>query len=349
VSFIAQFSQIQTELQRRGIDAYDMRDESHLELVFVAPSGIDREDGSARRNPPITWLEDEPFRPRPIGTPSTPSPIRFFLDGSQRTLRAFYCDNVPVITGIVGAAILERDERGEPRVVPGMLAFKHVWVIPLQSSLPGLNELIDVIRSHGGEIVDPLDEIEPERYGHELLEFGGVMERGFKRVGRVRQEVEAALLEHWCMEHGSGTGLVLVDGPLRSVAPCAIGLVKSFTRQYLTGEASTALFRLKHGERSAAFSVADGWRDGTRVNAWYQRHWDATGRDPRHALIRLEMSADWHEQPTVDDVAGWVMRERVPSAKADARWATLLYPVHYLEEILKRHIDAQTRGWTTRR
>jgi hypothetical protein len=133
------------------------------------------------------------------------------------------------------------------------------------------------------------------------------------------------------------------------VSPCAVGLVKSFTRQYLTGEASTMLFRLKHGERSAAFSVADGWRDGTRVNAWYQRHWDATGRDPRHALVRLEMSSDWTGQPSIDDVAGWVMRERVPSAQADARWATLLYPVHYLEAILKRHIDAQTRGWTTRR
>jgi hypothetical protein len=176
-----------------------------------------------------------------------------------------------------------------------------------------------------------------------------VMERAFKRVGRVRQAVESELLERWCGEHGSGEDLVLVDGPLRSVAPCAIGLVKSFTRQYLTGEASTMLFRLQHGERSAGFSVADGWRDGTRVNAWYQRHWDATGRDPRHALIRLEMSADWHDQPSIDDVAGWVMRERVPSAQADARWATLLYPVHYLEAILKRHIDAQTRGWTTRR
>jgi hypothetical protein len=326
-----------------------MRDEGHLELVFVTPSGIDRDDAGDRKRPEITWLEADWARPRPIHEPTTPSLIRYFLDGSQRTLRAFFCDNIPVITGIVGAAILHRDERGEPRVVPGMLSFIHVWVIPLRSSLPELNKLVDVIQARGGEIVDPLDDVKPERYDEELTEFGGVMERGFKRVGRVRQEVEAELLDRWCAEHGSGTGLVLVDGPLRSVAACAVGLVKSFTRQYLTGEASSTLFRLKHGERSAAFSVADGWRDGTRVNAWYQRHWDASGRDPRHALIRLEMSADWQGQPSVDDVAGWVMRERVPSAQADARWATLLYPVHYLEEILKRHIDAQTRGWTTRR
>jgi hypothetical protein len=349
VSFIAQFREIKSELERRGVAAYDMRDETHLELVYVAPSGIERDDAGARRNPPITWLEDDYLLPRAIGTPSAPSPIRYFLDGSQRTLRAFYCDNVPVITGIVGAAILRRDDRGEPRVVPGMLAFKHVWVIPLRTSLPELNRLIDVIRARGGEIVDPLDEVDAASYETELFEFGAVMERAFKRVGRVRQEAEADLLTRWCAEQGTVDELVLVDGPLRSVAPCAVGLVKSFTRQYLTGDTSTMLFRLKHGERSAAFSVADGWRDGTRVNAWYQRHWDATGRDPRHALVRLEMSSEWAGQPPVDDVAGWVMRERVPSAQADARWATLLYPVHYLEAILKRHIDAQTRGWTTRR
>jgi hypothetical protein len=349
VSFIAQFSEIQAEIKRRGIAAYDMRDEGHLELMFVGPSGLDRDDAGDRKRIDVTWLEDEPARPRSIAASSRPSPIRYFLDGSQRTLRAFYCENIPVITGIVGAAVLQRDEGGEPRVVSGMLIFKHVWVIPLKSTLPGLNQLVDVIQARGGEIVDPLDEVPIERYEDELREFGGVMERGFKRVGKVRQEVEADLLARWCADNGTGTGLVLVDGPLRTVAPCAIGLVKSFTRQYLTGAEALALFRLKHGERSAAFSVADGWRDGTRVNAWYQRHWDATGRDPRHALIRLEMSADWDGQPSVDDVAGWVMRERIPAAKADARWATLLYPVHYLEEILKRHIEAQTRGWTTRR
>lgn len=349
MSFIAQFSEIQAEIRRRGIAAYDMRDEGHLELVYVRPSGLDRDDNAGENRPEVTWLEDAPARARTIGPPSRTSPIRYFLDGSQRTLRAFYCDNIPVITGIVGAAVLERSDSGEPRVLPGKLAFKHVWVIPLRTSLPGLDQLIDVIRARGGEIVDSLDDLSDERYEQELAEFGGMIERGFKRVGRVRQDVEAQLLAAWCAENGDGSGLLLVDGPLRSTAPCAIGLLKSFTRQYLIGEASTALFRLRHGERSAAFSVADGWRAGHRVNAWYQRHFDAAGRDPRYALVRLELSSAWTNQPPIDDVAAWVMRERAPAAKADARWATLLYPVHYLEAILKRHIEAQTRGWSARR
>lgn len=349
MSFITQFSDIHAEIRRRGIDAYDMRDEGHLELVFVGSAGLESESAGPRGAEAFTWLETEYTRAYPVPAPREPSPIRYFLDGSQRTLRAFYCDNVPVITGIVGAAVLERSVAGEPRVLPGMLAFKHVWVIPRTTDLPGLNQLIDVIESRGGEIVDPLDGLYGDRYQEELREFGGVIERGFKRVGVERQKLESELLARWCAELGPEAGLLLADGPLRAVSPGAIGLVKSFTRQYLTGEASTALFRLRHGERSAAFSVIDGWRKDAKVNAWYQRHWDATGRDPRHALIRLELSSDWRDQPGVNDVAGWVMRERVPAAKADARWATLLYPVHYLEEILKRRIEAETRGWSSRR
>ena len=44
-------------------------------------------------------------------------------------------------------------------------------------------------------------------------------------------------------------------------------------------------------------------------------------------------------------MSAWLMAERTPRATADARWATLLYPVHYLERILKRRLEADTRGW----
>jgi hypothetical protein len=140
--------------------------------------------------------------------------------------------------------------------------------------------------------------------------------------------------------------MLLIDGPLRNPVTGVVGLVKSFTRQYVTGAESAMLFRLKQGERTAAFTVTDHWRSDTPVRVWYQRHWDATGRDPRHALIRLEVFDGWEGHPSYDNVASWVMRERLPAARADARWATLLYPIHHLEEVLKGHIEAQTRGWS---
>jgi hypothetical protein len=350
VTFIAQFSEIQAEIKRRGIAAYDMRDEGHLELVFVGPSGLDRDDADYREKVNFSFLPGESGEPRKITVPESDSPIRYFLDGTQRTLRAFYCQNIPIVAGVVAAAVLVRNDRGEPRVMPGMIRFRHAWIIPKKSGIAEVDHLIEVITAKGGEVVDPLDDprFDDERYANELLEFGGLLEHAFKRVGALRTEIELELLRLWCGNR-TDDGLLLVDGPLREDAPGAIGLVKAFTRQYFMGAEAMTLFRLGHGERTAAFTVADFWRRDYPVDAWYQRHWDASGRDPRHALVRLELSSNWPEKPSVDDVAGWVMRERVPAAKADARWATLLYPVHYLEEILKRHIEAQTRGWTTRR
>ncbi|MCC6791659.1 MAG: hypothetical protein IT336_08245 [Thermomicrobiales bacterium] len=349
MTFIAQFGEIQAEIERQGIAAYDMRDEGHLELVFVGASGIDRDDGEYRERVKFRFLTGESGDPREIRVPLTAAPIRYFLDGTQRTLRAFYCQNIPIVAGIVAAAVLERSERGEPRIMPGMIAFRHAWIIPMRSGIPEIDRLIALIHSKGGEVVDPLDHprFAGDRYAEELHEFGGLLEHAFKRVGGLRTEIELDLLRRWCANR-QDDGLLLVDGPLREEACGAIGLVKAFTRQYFMGAEATTLFRLRHGHRTAAFTVEDFWRAGHTVDAWYQRHFDASGRDPRHALIRIELSSNAPGKPDIDDVAGWVMRERVPAAKADARWATLLYPVHYLEEILKRHIDAQTRGWTRR-
>jgi hypothetical protein len=35
------------------------------------------------------------------------------------------------------------------------------------------------------------------------------------------------------------------------------------------------------------------------------------------------------------------MTEKRPRASADARWANLLYPVHFLERILKQYVDRE--------
>ena len=36
-----------------------------------------------------------------------------------------------------------------------------------------------------------------------------------------------------------------------------------------------------------------------------------------------------------------MLAERIPRATADSRWATLLYPIYYLEQILKRYIETK--------
>jgi len=346
VSFIARFRQIHAELERQGIPAFDMRDEGHLENIFVGATGADPDGQPPRNEAPLTWLENDSTRPRVIQAPGEASRIRYFLDGTQRTLRALYCDNLPIVVGVVGAAVIRRDDDGRLHVVPGMVGFKRFWVAPRRAHKYDLDRLLSVLEDAGEEIVDPLEKFSEDRYAAELADFGGVIEHAFKRVGVIRQELEQALVLRWNDEIGDHDGMLLVDGPLRAPVTGAIGLVKSFTRQYVSGAESATLFRLKHGERTAAFSVTDGWRSDTPVQVWYQRHWDATGRDPRHALIRIELFDGWVDHPSFDDVSAWVLRERLPAARADARWATLLYPIHHLEEVLKGELEAQTRGWS---
>ena len=86
-------------------------------------------------------------------------------------------------------------------------------------------------------------------------------------------------------------------------------------------------------------------RPAAAVNAWYQRFWKRPG-----AIPAMRSSGSRPRTPTPpavwEDLAGWLMEER--AATNDARWPTLLYPIHYLEQNLKKQLDAATRGWPQR-
>ncbi|MGN6484497.1 MAG: hypothetical protein ACTHMX_08835, partial [Thermomicrobiales bacterium] len=73
--------------------------------------------------------------------------------------------------------------------------------------------------------------------------------------------------------------------------------------------------------------------------------WDSSGLDARHALVRIEAPHEVATPEEIDRIAGWLVSERLPRATADPRWPTLLYPIHYLEAILKRRLAALTAGW----
>jgi hypothetical protein len=67
--------------------------------------------------------------------------------------------------------------------------------------------------------------------------------------------------------------------------------------------------------------------------------------DARHALVRIEAPRSVTTSGEIDRISAWILAEKTPRATGDSRWATLLYPVHLLERILKRRLDADTVGW----
>jgi hypothetical protein len=352
-SFAGLAARLDAELKRAGVQYHDMRREQQLEVQLIGPSGADRETNNRAGRVDIERLEG-PVTGRAI--PSTPSPsrIRYFLDGSQRTFPAYLFGSVPVIASITAAAVLERDGDGNPRVMPGMLRLRHSWLAPRR--LPEMEPFLQLVERVGMDVVDPLAQFDDEvAYAEAAADYGRLVEFGHKAANKLRAGLEVDLLRRWSRRPGvMDDGWIVVDGTLPFCAPRAVGLVKSFTRQYLTGEEAARMFQLTPGQRTSAFQVTDLWRgdesapDGDaddRRTLWFLRMWDAAGRDARHSLVRIEAAPDMVDPRQIDELSAWLLAERVPRAMADTRWATLLYPVHYLERILKRYVDADTRGW----
>lgn len=340
---------IYRDLRAAGHDIRHMRFERHLETARPRESDSDRLDQSPKAGTrPIDWERTSVFSHR-VGAATGRSPFRYFLDGAQRTLPSFFTDVVPISSSINVAGILERDDEGAAKLAANTLKLQHTWLIPKRSSFPVVNAVLERLCAMGDcNIVDPLERFkdEPDQYAEALANYDRIAEFAKSAASAIRQKIEYDLFDEWSKANSAERDWIVIDGMLRHGTARAIGLVKSFTESYLSGSDYEELYRLKPGYRSSAFSIQ---RHGLELVTWYLRLWDPTGRDPRYSLIRIETAdidlgaADAGDR--IDHLSAWVLAERIPSAKADERWATLLYPVHHLERILKRRLDIETRSW----
>ena len=360
-SFAGRLAKLHAELARDKIPVADMRRAETLELQLAGVPDLGRapHGGSSGE---IERLEGPVVARRVPPAAAGSSRLRYFLDGSQRTFLVYRLGVVPAIATVAAAAILVRDASGNPTIAPGTLRLRHRWLVPRRATEPLVQELVRRIDALGMEIADPLDALadREEEYATVAGDYGLMVEHAYVRARKVREELENDLLGDWATDstRSDDDGWIVVDGRLRVTAPRALGLVKDLTSQHLTGPEAIALFGLPPGFRTTAFRAkdrfrgvgveAEGSRAATGLHApclWYLRLWDASGLDARHALVRVEAAPSVCDSAEIDRLSGWLMAERTPRATADARWATLLYPVHYLEQILKRRVEADTRGW----
>jgi len=296
------------------------------------------------RNFDFAWLEsDRPFA-RPVPASQQRSRIRYFLDGSQQTLPGYHCAAIPILASITAAAILERNGPSDLRIMPDMIRMDRSWLVPKRSSNGDVQRFIECVDHEGFTVLDPLEGLSEAGYLATLQDYAAMEERALRASRSMRGKLELELLHEWQHSVGDGDDWIVIDGALRTMAVNAVGLVKSFTRQYVSGEHADQLFRLPAGYRSPAFLVEDKWRSGNYA-IWYLRLWDSAGRDPRHSLVRIEVANPGISVDQIEAISGWILAERTPRATADSRWPTLLYPVHYLERILKRYMDHEMRYW----
>ncbi len=350
-------TEIQGHLQRRGVKVADMQRAGSLEVDFGMPSmtpGMD-DDPLALQ---IERLEG-PIIARPIERRNE-TRFTWFLDGTQKTLPVWRVGVVPIIVGVAVAGVLSRDDSGECTLVGETLVERRTWFIPRDTGSRDLDTIIDVLEDLGEDVRDPLARFATlegrAQYDAFAENYGRLLMHAQEAANRVRGAIEESIVPFWDAEVRAGVAdrWLVVDGRLHGRYENAVGLVKDPTQQHLFGEEASVLFNLPQGHRTTAYQLGSsrkGADDDARelrnqaFTMWYQRMWPAHGLDARHALIRIETSPDVWESDLIDDIATWLMAERVPRPTNDARWPTMLYPMHVLELMLKRRIKAMTTGW----
>jgi hypothetical protein len=353
ISFTDRVNRLNAGLLRDGIPVSDMRRAPALELQFAGAGELGRSQGAARSSGTGTVIEPIEGPIAAVHVPPIPareSRLRYFLDGAQRTFAVWRCGLVPTAATVVAAGILQRDPGEDGSVVPGTLRMEHCWLIPRDTGDARVEELLQRIEREGMRVVDPR-EAGPNSASDSDVDYGRLHELAYVAARKVREEVEARVLSEW-VQHptwNASDDWIVVDGRLRSPEPRSIGLVKQFSDAYLSGLEAETLLGLPPGYRTTAFLPTNDRRRGgpepEQRTLWYIRLWDSAGMDARHALVRIEAPRTVCTTEEIDRISGWILAERTPRATGDSRWATLLYPVHLLERILKRRLDADTRGW----
>lgn len=345
-SFAEHVNRLHADLLRDGVSVADMRRAPAMELQFAGAGEIGRpvahsKPGFEPLEGPIAAREVPRVAPRD-------SRLHYFLDGTQRTFAVWRCGLVPISATITAAAVLQRQPTGDGTIASGTLRIEHCWLIP-EIADPRIDDLRARITDLGMQMVDPRGVELDGEFDESDIDFGRLHEQAYVAARKVREKTEERVLSDWVErpEWSEDEGWIVVDGRLRTPSARTIGLVKQFRDSYLVGQDAETLLGLPPGYRTTAF-LPEQRRFGPDSEArtlWYLRLWDAEGMDARHALVRIEAPRSVCTTDEIDRISGWILAERTPRATGDSRWATLLYPVHLLEEILKRRLDVDTRGW----
>jgi hypothetical protein len=306
---------------------------------------------------------EEPPGPRDLGSHDGTSRLCYFLDGVQSSREIGRIEMVPVIVATVAAAIVNRCNRRFSRmplesppssvqavILPrsaGDARVETFWELLLQAGFSELGP--DETPSSPHLVLDSAEymtETDPSDYV-------GMRERARVRVRALRERLEGGMLRGWELDDRTledHDAWIAVDGQLKDIRESnrrAIGLIKSVARPEFVGKDVGMLLDLSPGMRTTSF-VPD-WqlrRDPSeRRTSWYLRVWPPQqGADALGSLMRVEAPRDT-TPGMVDEISRWILAERAPLAKPDPRWPAMIYPIHYVEKILKPLLQNSERAY----
>ena len=360
--FVEKISQALDDAGRRGIHVTAGAGTCDLEAQQFAHRPVeDEEDGAPPGRP--HHLE-EPPGPRHPGEHDGTSRLCYFLDGVQSSREIGRIGMSPVVVATVAAAIINRCDRRfsrmpleEPPVVV------QAVILPRSAGDANVEAFWELLIAAGFTEFGPEDVPSSEHLILDSAEYMadadpsdyvGMRERARVRVRALRERLEGEMLRQWEMDDRTledPDAWIAVDGQLKDIRESnrrAVGLIKSVARPEFVGKDVGMLLDLEPGMRTTSF-VPD-WqlrRDpGERRTSWYLRMWPPQrGADALGSLMRIEAPRDT-EPARIDEISRWILAERAPLAKPDPRWPSMIYPIRYVEKILKPLVQGSERAYS---
>ena len=359
--FVAKISEALAEAGRKGVYVTAGVGSCALEAQQFARHSPEEEEPFPTGRP--HHLESPPG-PRDLGGHDGTSRLCYFLDGVQSSREIGRINVAPVIVATVAAAIVNRCDRrfsrmpleSPPVLVEAVILPRSVgdtrveafWELLLQAGFSELGP--QEVPSSPHLVLDSaeyMDEPDPSDYV-------GMRERARVRVRALRERLEGGMLRQWELDDRTledSDAWIAVDGQLKEIRESnrqAIGLIKSVARPEFVGKDVAMLLDLESGMRTTSF-IPD-WqlrRDPSEQRrSWYLRMWpQQSGADALGSLMRVEAHRDTPLE-NVDEISRWIIAERAPLAKPDPRWPAMIYPIHYVEKILKPLVQGSERAYS---
>ena len=306
---------------------------------------------------------EEPPGPRDLGGHDGSSRLCYFLDGVQSSREIGRIEMAPVIVATVAAAIVNRCDRRFSRMpLESPPALVQAVILPRSAGDARVEAFWELLLEAGFSELGP-DEtpssphlvLDSAQYMAETdpSDYVGMRERARVRVRALRERLEGGMLRGWELDDRTledRDAWIAVDGQLENIRESnrrAIGLIKSVARPEFVGKDVGMLLDLEPGMRTTSF-IPD-WQitldPGKQRTSWYLRMWPPQrGADALGSLMRVEAPRDL-EPDRIDEISRWILAERAPLAKPDPRWPAMIYPIHYVEKILKPLVQGSERAY----
>ena len=357
--FVTKISRALSGASRRGIHVTAGAGSCDLESQQFAGRAVEGEEGQMPPGRPHHL--EEPPGPRELGDHDGTSRLCYFLDGVQSSREIGRIEMVPIVVATVAAAIINRCDRRFTRMpLESPPIVVQAVILPRSAGDEKVEAFWDLLLAAGFSELAP-DEVpsvphlvldSAEYAATDPSDYVGMRESARVRVRALRERLEGGMLRRWEGEDRvlNSDDWIAVDGQLRDIRESnrrAIGLIKSVARPEFVGKDVGMLLDLEPGMRTTSF-IPD-WQlrrdQSERRTSWYLRMWPPQrGADALSSLMRIEAPRDTGPEQ-IDEISRWVLAERTPLAKPDPRWPAMIYPIHYVEKILKPLVQGSERTY----